>query len=336
MHNLPWLVADIGGTNTRLGRILCVDGPVVDLVRFDTPRSGDLGGALKPYLDAFVVGRPRSAALALAGPIVGCHVQLTNSGAHLSADTVKQLFGLESFLLVNDLEAVAAALPRMSASQVRPLGPDLPPITVGTRLVLGCGTGCGVGTAVWDGVHWHVIASEGGHLPFPALSARDRRWREHIVRTLPTEADERVTYDRVLCGSGFYALAETIAAEMNASVQPTPEAVAQSARAGSDPASVLTAQHFAHWVASFAGDLAQVFLASGGVYLAGSLLESLEPFLASPEVRAAFTRKWPHDALLAKIPMCLITDPQSPLIGLGEILRRPMISRQSYSPAVVA
>jgi glucokinase len=326
MFALPWLVADIGGTNMRLGRILEPGGAVQDIARVATPRTGDLAPALEPYLDAFTEGRPRSAALALAGPIVAGQVQLTNSGAHLSARAAALRLGLDAVLLVNDLEAVAAALPRLSGTDVKTLGPDLATPVDGTRVVLGCGTGCGVGAAVWGGDRWHVLASEGGHLPFPAVTERDMRWRTLIARGLPAEARGRVTYDRVLCGSGLQALAETIAAETGATAPTTApmtsEAIAEAARGGTNAVAVAAATHFAHWVGAFAGDLAQVFLARGGIYLAGALLEGLDLFLGEPAVRAAFTEKWPHDPLLAEIPLRLIVDHHAPLAGLGEILAR--------------
>ena len=320
MHAQPWFVADIGGTNMRLGRILRPGGPVEDITWIATPRDGDLAPALKPYLDAFSEGRPRTAALALAGPIVGGRVHLTNSGAHLSASGTERYLGLDAVLLVNDLEAVAAALPRLSGSDIRALGADLETPSGGTRVVLGCGTGCGVGAALWSGDRWHVLASEGGHLPFPASTKRDLLWRERIAQRLPPDALGRVTYDRVLCGSGLQALAETIATERGAIAATTPEAVADAARRGTDPVAVETATHFARWVGAFAGDLAQIFLARGGVYLAGSLLEGLEMFLVDPSVRSAFSRKWPQDALMASIPVRLIVNRSAPMIGLGEIL----------------
>ena len=324
MHTLPWLVADIGGTNIRLGRILAPGGPVQDIARLDTPRDGDLAPALKPYLDRFSEGRPRSAALALAGPIVDGHVQLTNSGAHLSLSRAKRLLGLDAIVLTNDLEAVAAALPRLSGSEVRAVGPDLATPAGGTRVVLGCGTGCGVGASVWAGDHWHVVASEGGHLPFPPRDDRERRWQAQIAVRLPKEALGRVTYDRVLCGSGLQALADVVAAETGRTAPATPEAIAAAARDGTDPSCSTSASLFAFWVGSAAGDLAQVFMARGGVYLAGALLESLEPFLRAAAVRRAFTAKWPHAPVLETIPLRLIVDPKAPLIGLGECLARPV------------
>lgn len=327
MRALPWLVADIGGTNMRLGRILQAGGDVQDIARFDTPRSGDLAPVLKPYLDRFSEGRPRTAALAVAGPIVArpdtdCRVQLTNSGAHLTQGEAERLLGLDAIVLVNDLAAVAASLPRLTGGEVRALGPDLDVPREGTRVVLGCGTGCGVGAAVWTGEHWHVAASEGGHLPFPPRSDRERRWHAHIAARLPLEAEARVTYDRVLCGSGLQALVEVIAAEANRTAPATPEAIVAASRTGSDPDCVAAATLFAEWVGTAAGDLAQVFMARGGIYLAGSLLEGLEPYLAAPAVRRAFTAKWPHASVLETIPMKLIVDPKAALIGLGECLAR--------------
>ena len=323
MRALPWLVADIGGTNIRLGRILQPGGPVQDIVRLATPRDGDVALALKPYLDCFSDARPRSAALAVAGPIVEGRVQLTNSSAHVAQAAGEALLGIKTIMLVNDLEAVAAALPRLSRAEIRTTGPDVETPTNGTRVVLGCGTGCGVGASVWAGDHWHVVASEGGHLPFAPRVDRERRWYAQVAARLPAKAEGRVTYDRILCGSGLQALADVIASEADAAAPATPEAIVTAARAGTDPVSLAAATLFAEWVGVAAGDLAQVFMARGGVYLAGSLLEGLEPFLAKPAVRRAFTGKWPHTAVLEAIPLRLIVDPKAPLIGLGECLAQP-------------
>lgn len=318
---LPWLVADIGGTNMRLGRVSAHPGPIRDTERVATPRSGDLVPAIAAYLDRIGEPRPRAAALAVAGPVVERRVQLTNSAAHLDAETAEQRLGLR-IRLFNDLEAVAAAVPRLERSDVEPLTacPSTPPEA--GCVVLGCGTGCGVAASVRVSDGWHVVASEAGHLPFAPVGARDMRWLERVGAELPAEARGRVTYDRVLCGSGLLALAETIAGEYGVPAPASPEHVVAAARSGTDSAAVAAAEHFSGRVGAFAGDLAQAFAAHGGVYLAGSLLEDLKPFLQRDAVAAVFAAKWPHDEWLARIPLVLITAPQVALTGLAELLAR--------------
>lgn len=321
MLPLPWLVADIGGTNMRLGRLRAYPGPVQDVERVATPRSGDLAPAIAAYLDRIGGPLPKQAALAVAGPIVDRRVQLTNSAAHLDADAAEGPLDLQIDLF-NDLEAVAAAVPRLGADDLASLTPRPAATPEATCVVLGCGTGCGVAASARVGEGWHVVASEAGHLPFAAETPRDMRWRDRVLLRLPPEARGRVTYDRILCGSGLLALAGTIAAEHGVVAPATSEAVVAAARGGSDAVAVATAEHFARGVGAFAGDLAQVFAAHGGVYLAGSLLESLEPFLRRSDVVGFLEAKWPHDAWLARVPLLLITAPNAALTGLAELLSR--------------
>lgn len=322
MPPLPWLVVDIGGTNIRLGRILEPGGAVEDLVRVPTPRTDELTPVLDEYLAQFLDDRPHAACVALAGPVGADIVHLTNSAAYLETTELAQRLELDSVLFANDLEAVATALPSLSARQVRSLGFEMAGPGNGTRLVLGCGTGCGVGAAMWTGDGWHVAASEGGHLPFLAETERDRRWRDEVARRLPSEAEGRVTYDRIICGSGLAWLARVIEDETGVDAPETPEAIVEAARLEENITAMAVADHFACTVTSFAGDLGQVFLARGGVYLTGSLLESLEAYLLRRQAREAYKRKWPHEKMLATFPLRLIVDPVVPLSGLGKILAR--------------
>src|SRR6516164_11756492 len=154
------LVADIGGSKSRFAlansegwpeRILIIENDTVP----------DLEGAVVRYLDE-TGARPQAAILAVAGPIQGEEIALTNRAWRFRRADFAKRFGFSQLHIVNDFEALAWALPRLTAAHVRPLGHGAPG-GEGVKVVLGPGTGLGVAALLPAGMHWHVVASEGGH-----------------------------------------------------------------------------------------------------------------------------------------------------------------------------
>src|SRR3984893_17035011 len=120
------------------------------------------GPAVARYLEE-TGARPRAATLAVAGPVEGEEIALTNRpGWRLRRREFAKRFGFSQLRVLNDFEAIAWALPRLGAAQTRPLGRPVTP-RAGVKIVLGPGTGLGVAALLPAGGRWHVVASEGGH-----------------------------------------------------------------------------------------------------------------------------------------------------------------------------
>ena len=231
------------------------------------------------------------------------------------------LFGFRRLRVVNDFEALAWALPGLTAADIRLIGRGPEP-GHGVKVVLGPGTGLGVAALVPVAGAWRVIASEGGHVSFgPGPRTEqpvfDRLWDQYGP----------VSAEMVLSGAGLHRLYRAVnsGAEL-----PDPETIVAMAKAG-DPAACAAAGLFVRLLGRFAGDIALTFKATGGVYIAGGVAAALSSTLDDDEFRAAFESHPPHQALLAAIPTCLITSPEPGLIGCAT-----MAAQSNDGPGIAA
>jgi glucokinase len=316
MTAATWLLADVGGTNIRFalaGR--CDAGRLIMPVRFACADYADLAEAIIAYLRQ-TRARPDGACLAVAGPVIGDRVSLTNSAWSFSIADTERRFGFKPLLVVNDFQALAHALPHLGPDDVMTVGP---PMTVGcaAKAVLGPGTGFGVAGLVPDGAHWVAVTSEGGHMSFAPSDEHE----EAVIAYLRPRFGGRVSLDRLLSGSGLVAIFEALSALAGENAVP-PGAAEITVRglAGSCPTSRATLGFFCAALGSVAGDLALVFAALGGIYLGGGIAPRLLPILASGSFRQRFEAKGREAALVAGIPSCVITRETATLNGAAQIM----------------
>jgi glucokinase len=320
--DLPLLLADIGGTNARFalasGEAI---GPSVTLAVAD---HADPQAAIRAFLDQVESGgqgkpAPRRAAVAVAGPVSGGTAALTNGAWRFDAPALAAAFGLERLRLVNDFEAVAWALPRLSQAELLPLGggrgtPAAP------MAVIGPGTGLGVAAylpATDDGPE-RVLVSEGGHVTLAATSEREDRIVEELRRRFG-----HVSAERVLSGDGLINLYEASAAVdgLPAPSRQPAEIVAHAER-GDCLASRAALETFCALLGCFAGNVALTLGALGGVYLAGGILPRLPDRLAASAFRDRFEAKGRFQSYLQGIPTWLIQRPDPAFLGLWHLVRR--------------
>ncbi len=303
----PVLLADIGGSNSRFALAGNGGRPERVLVLENDAVSG-LEGAISRYLvesDA----KPRAAVLAVAGPLDGEEVVLTNRDWSFRPEELAARFGFSPLRVINDFEAIAWSLPRLSDSEIRPLG-TLTVAREGVKVVLGPGTGLGVAALIRAAGRWHVVASEGGHASF-GPQARDE------VEVFMRLADEHgaVSAEMVLSGPGLGRLA--CALDPNARCRESKAIVAGALRR--DASAQAAARLFVRLLGRFAGGLALTFKALGGVYITGGVAAALGPLLDDPQFRAAFEAHPPYQKLLASIPTFLVTCEQPGLTGCAAV-----------------
>jgi glucokinase len=301
------LLADIGGTNSRFalpGR----DGRPHHMLIVENDTVASLDAAIMRYLDETGV-RPHAAVLAVAGPIDGEEIALTNRPWRFRRGELAQRFGFSKLRVVNDFEAIAWALTRLADGDAHPLGPALP-ARAGVKAVLGPGTGLGVAALVPVDGRWQVLASEGGHTSFgpQALDEMEifaRLQREHGF----------VSAETILSGPGLPRLMRAFDPQ---SALGTPEAVVASALAG-EPSAQATARLFVRLLGRFAGGLALTFKAIGGVYVAGGVASRLGVLLDAQAFRAAFEAHPPYQKLLQAIPTWLMSRTEPGLLGCAAL-----------------
>jgi glucokinase len=310
----PVLLADIGGTNIRFALYeRGVAGPVSI-----SPVAGrkDPLDAISAFLAAQRHGRAvRHALFAVAGPVAGGRIVLTNHSWEIDAETIRKALGFSSVSLTNDFEAVAWAIPRLAPGDVVPVGAGAAapgqPIAV-----VGPGTGLGIACLVQDARSPRVIASEGGHA---SLAAFDDR--EAAVVAILRERFGHVSAERALSGQGLVNLYGAIAALDGAEVPERDAAqITAAALADACPVSRAALDMFCAMLGSVAGDLALIFGARGGVYVAGGIIPRFADYLARSEFRRRFEAKGRLAGYMTAIPTAVVIHPCPALQGLEALL----------------
>ena len=297
------LVADIGGTNARFA--LIEDGRTTGertLLARDHP---GLAEAMRAYLGE---RRVREAVVAVATPVSGDLVRFTNSPWSFSIEATRQALGLEKLWVINDFVAQALALPRLAESELRRFGGG-EPVPGRPKLILGPGTGLGVGALVPVGSRWVPLPSEGGHIAFAPADAREAAILDVLRRRFG-----RVSIARI--GPGILNLAQALAEVRGERLDATtPEEVTRRAAGDGCPICAEAVRLFSRILGAAAGDLALVVLALGGVYVAGDLCRKLGGLFDIGEFRSTFESKGRFQPLLAAVPTYLILREQTGLLG---------------------
>lgn len=305
------IIADIGGTNARFA--IADNGRYDELVHVEVGKYASLHDALTDYLNGLTGHRrPSVAAIAVAGPVLGDQISLTNHGWSFSISGLKQSLGLTSLSVVNDFAATAMAIPHLPPEDCFLVGPACLDAR-GPIGIIGPGTGLGVSALVPHAGQWTLIAGEGGHVTLPTSTEAEDR----IAAYLRTRWDH-VSAERVLSGAGLVNLYEAICVIGGTAPQPmSPADVTDHAVRGTDPNCVKAFEHFCAMLGTVAGDLALTIGATGGIFIAGGILLRFKEAFAASAFRARFESKGRFRDLLKKIPTHLVLEESPALVGLA-------------------
>jgi len=308
-HDRLALVADIGGTNARFA-VANLDSLALSDVKIAPSRSfASLPAAARAYVSQ-LASVPTLACFALAGPITGDTVRLTNLAWSCTRAELRAATGVEHLTLMNDFEAQALALPFLKERDLHAIGSPVSS-THGVKAVVGPGTGLGVAGLIQAGERWIPLASEGGHVSFAAKNASELSLLAELYPSL-----EHVSAERVLSGSGLARLYATLESKRGRAFGGLePSAIVARARSGADAAAEKALALFATWLARFAGDVALLFGARGGLYLAGGIAPNILFALTPDRFRSAFESKGRLSSFLAEIPVNVILAPDAGLRG---------------------
>lgn len=306
------MIADLGGTNLRVARIVEKGAPTEIVSKIRVADCAGLDDALAAAVDAAGAPPPQTAIVAFAGPLGSGPMRLTNHPWDIDPRRLRRRLDLADLILVNDFAAQALALPGFDDSNLRQIGGKAV-VDHAAKLVLGPGTGLGVAGLVPSACGWTPVPGEAGHVDLaPGGEEEQSVWRN--LR----KAEGRVSAETVISGPGLLRLYRAVARDLGADpVLTAPQEV--TAAADHDRLAARTLSIFARALGRAAGDLALVFLARGGVFLSGGIAPKILPWLEAGEFRAAFEDKAPHGAILRDIPVFVVTAPEPALAGLAAL-----------------
>jgi glucokinase len=298
------LVADVGGTNTR---IALGDG-ARRLHRLRALKNTDIEDFRATLAETLAdAGEVQTAVFAVAGPVDSDEVKLTNYPRQLSRAELQTSLGLKRVVFVNDFVAAVHAVPALAASDVIPLqaGHDA---ASGNVLVCGPGTGFGAAALVRAGERSVSVASEAGHM---VLGGADETENQLFARIF---ADGRArSVEAVISGGGLRTLYRAIAGKERRS-----EEIIAAARVHDNEA-VAAVAAFMRVFGRLSGDLALAYNALGGIYIAGGLGRALAPLYLDSPFLDAFNDHPPYGERMRRIPVRLIVHEHPNLIGALQI-----------------
>ncbi|QYE35422.1 glucokinase [Polymorphobacter sp. PAMC 29334] len=309
------VAADIGGTHARFAIAEVAGGRVVGLSSQVTMKASEHASLqLAWHAFATAIGRPlpRAAAIAVACPVGGDVLKLTNNPWIIRPALIPEKLEVDSYSLCNDFVAVAHAVATLGEEGVAHLcGPDQPLAPAAVVSIVGPGTGLGVAMLVGSQGGYRVVGTEGGHPDFAPLDSIE----DALLRRLRARHN-RVSVERVVAGPGLSAIYKTLAViEGVTTPDLTDQALWTAALAGQDPLAAAALDRFCLSLGAVAGDIALTQGGFGGVVIAGGLGLRLAGHLPRSGFRQRFVAKGRFETLMASIPVKLLTYPQPGLYG---------------------
>lgn len=313
------IVADIGGTNARFSRVHL---PTLQLDKVQVYPCADfatLSLALQYYREQFAITDLDHVAIAIACPVTGDLVKMTNFHWEFSIESVKAELNLAQFVVLNDFTAVAMSLPAIAEHELVKIGGGERDLTK-PMTVLGAGTGLGVAHLIPTAAGYVPLPGEGGHTDWTVQT--EQEW--FIQRYLHKHFGH-VSPERLLSGPGLESLYLALAAYQQLDVPAKSAAqIGQAALDGSCALSVATVQQFMASLGGLAGDLALFLSTFGGVYVAGGIMPRFISLVEQSEFRSRFEAKGRFQSFNARIPTYIVTAEQPGLLGCAVYLKQTM------------
>ncbi len=317
------LAGDIGGTKTRLAIYSPEAGPRTPLVEetFPSGRYPSLEALVSDFL-AQVDFKPKRASFGVAGPVVAGQATITNLPWVMSETHLQAALDLSPVRLLNDLAAIAQAVPWLESDDLYALNEGQAD-PGGAIAVIAPGTGLGEGFLTWDGSRYRAHASEGGHTDFAPTNSLEVDLLRYLLDRL-----EHVSYERVCSGRGLpniYAFLKDsgyaeepawLAEQLAAADDPNP-VIVNAALGGGQQCELCVAslETFVSILGTEAGNMALNVLATGGVYLGGGIPPRILPALEGGRFMEAFRDKGRMSDLMGRIPVHVILNPKVALLG---------------------
>ena len=322
----PRLLADIGGTYARF-TLQVAPGRMAHTASLLCADHADFHAAVTSYLHGLPEGLAATvehAAIAIANPVEGDEVRMTNYHWQFSIEQMRQRLGLSTLVVVNDFTALAMALPRLAPGQRRQVGGGLARenSVIG---VIGAGSGLGVSGLIPLDDGYVALGTEGGHTNF---APRDER--EIAILRYGMTLYSHLSFERLLSGPGLELIHRALSLRSGLEAEPlsAPE-ITRRALDHADPLCEETLQAFCSILGTAAGNLAVTLGALGGVYIGGGIVPRLGEYFDRSPFRARFEDKGRFSDYVKVIPTFVVTAEHATFDGVAAILAAQLRSLKS-------
>jgi len=322
----PFIAADVGGTHARLAWVRAcgptgLDVELLQVERYACAQWPGLGDILADFagrvpVDGAAARSPTHAVLACAGFLQDDAIANVNLPWSVGIEATRARAGLSRVEFINDFEALAHAVPGLSAAALRTVVGGTTPfgLAQGPIVVLGPGTGLGCAAvlpATERDPRARILPSEGSHVLLATTTTR-----EAAILARMAQSYAWVDVDYVLSGPGLLRLYRAIA-ELDGLAAPlaTPAEVSRAGMAGESVVAREALEVFCALLGGFCADIAIVLRASGGVVLAGGILPHIEGFLAGSDFTRRFQRAGAMHSFLERVPVRLIDHGDLGIVG---------------------
>ena len=310
----PRMVADIGGTNARFA--LETAHQIFEYIEVLPCNDYDtIVDAAKEFLKR--AGNPeiKHAAVAIANPVVGDWLQMTNHHWAFSIETTRQALYLDTLLFINDFTAQALAITKAKPEELVQVG-GFQPIENAPKAVIGPGTGLGVSGLIPSPAGYVPLAGEGGHNSFPPFDDT-----EVMIWQYAKKKHGHVSAERFLSGAGLVLIHDALSEREGVKRQKlTPAEISERALSGTSPLCRLTLDVFCAMLGTVASNLALTLGARGGVYLCGGIIPRFIDYFKYSPFRNRFENKGRFDAYLAAIPVYVVLSKYPGITGAAVAL----------------
>ncbi|WP_461471616.1 glucokinase [Pararhodobacter sp.] len=308
----PHLVADTGGTNTR---VALADSGVLrqgSIRRYANAGHGSLSEILSAFLRDTATTECAGVCVAVAGPVRDGHVRMTNLDWDIDTEDLARVGRTRHVALLNDLQAQGHALSALDPRHVVTLSPGDSAPEGAVQLVVGAGTGFNAAAVLHDGARVLVTASECGHMHLPQQTEDEQAFARVLVHRHGV-----ATVEEALSGRGLVALHHWTSGHDIA-----PDALIAAIAAG-DAQARETGRLYARFLARTLASLGLVHLPYGGIYLIGGVARAMAPHLLSLGFLEAYREMGRYSALVEALPIRVIQDDYAALLGCATYLAAP-------------
>ncbi len=315
------LAGDIGGTKVNLG-LFEVNGRQLKLVREGTRPSkayARLQDLVKEFLVEVKEPKIERACFGVAGPVRKGVVKATNLSWKVEAGEISEELNLGPVSMINDLEANGYGLAELPPEDLHTINKGEHDAS-GNAAMISAGTGLGEAGLFWDGKQFRPFACEGGHSDFAPLNKLDAELFAYL-----NDKFGHVSWEKVLSGQGLYNIyqflrdtkrGEEPASLAGAIAQGDPGAViSQAALQGTSSRCVQALAMFVTYYGAEAGNLALKLMSTGGVYIGGGIAPKILPLMENGKFTDAFFSKGRMRSLLESMPVRVILNPKTALLG---------------------